>query len=226
MARAFEFPSLQVALDFTSWQEAEPVVRSLSALSGSRLVLEAGTPLIKGEGISVIRRISAAAPGSPIVADLKTMDTAELEVSMAAGAGADAAVVSGAAPPETIRSFVEECRKRDILSFVDSIGLDDPTSLVAKAEGADAVVIHRGIDEESSGKGRRWSAISSLRSAGFRVAVAGGIDLGAAVEALSAGADIIVVGRDITRSPDPAARAAEYLRILGGSAPRPRRTRT
>ena len=215
MARSMRFPSLQVALDFTSWRDAEAVVRSLSALSGPALFLEAGTPLIKGEGISVVSRISGIAPGSPVVADLKTMDTAELEVSMAAGAGADAAVVSGAAPRETVRSFVEECRRRGMTSFVDSIGLEDPSILVDKARGADVVVIHRGIDEESSNRDRRWSSIGRLKAAGFRVAVAGGIDVAAAGEALSSGADVIIVGRDITKNPDPARRASEYLRILG-----------
>lgn len=215
MARAAKFPSLQVALDFTSWREAEAVVRSLADLSGPSLFLEAGTPLIKGEGISVITRISGIAPGSPVVADLKTMDTAELEVSMAAGAGADAAVVSGAAPRETVRSFIEECRRRGILSFVDSIGLEDPSTLIDKAKGADVVVIHRGIDEESSRRERRWSYVELLKGAGFRVAVAGGIDLEAAGEALGYGADVIIVGRDITRSRDPAKRALEYLRMLG-----------
>jgi 3-hexulose-6-phosphate synthase and related proteins len=227
VAKAVEFPSLQVALDFTSWAEARRVVGSLSSLSGSRLMLEAGTPLIKGEGIYVVRRISEMAPWAPVVADLKTMDTAELEVSMAAEAGADAAVVSGVAPIETVRSFIEECRRKGMMSFVDSIGLEDPAALVKKAEGADVIVIHRGIDEESAGRGRRWSAIKALKDAGFRVAVAGGMDLEAASSALEAGADVLVVGRDITRSADPAGRVSEYLKLISGrGSPRPRRRRT
>lgn len=214
MARSINFPSLQVALDFVSWKDAEPVVGALSGLAGPKLLLEAGTPLIKGEGISVVSRIHNIAPRSPVIADLKTMDTAELEVSMAADAGADAAVVSGVAPRDTVTSFVEECRRRGIMSFVDSIGLGDPAALIEKARGADVVVIHRGIDEEASRSERGWSSIGRLRSSGFRVAVAGGIDLGAAAEALDYGADIVIVGRDITRNRDPRDRAFEYLRML------------
>jgi 3-hexulose-6-phosphate synthase and related proteins len=178
VAKAVEFPSLQVALDFTSWAEARRVVGSLSSLSGSRLMLEAGTPLIKGEGIYVVRRISEMAPWAPVVADLKTMDTAELEVSMAAEAGADAAVVSGVAPIETVRSFIEECRRKGMMSFVDSIGLEDPAALVKKAEGADVIVIHRGIDEESAGKGEE--VVSDKGSEGRPASGwpwAGGMDL-------------------------------------------------
>ncbi len=214
-----EFPALQVALDLTSWRDAEAIVSRLSGLFGPRLLLEAGTPLIKAEGISVVSRISEMAKGSPVVADLKTMDTAELEVSLAAGAGADAAVVSGAAPPETVAAFIGECRRRGIASFVDSIGMSDPSALAEKAKGADVIVIHRGIDEERSRRGRSWSLIGYFKERGFRVAVAGGMDLAAAREALESGADVIVVGRDITRSQDPWARAREYLEMLG-SAPR------
>ena len=49
-------------------------------------VIELGTPLIKQEGLSVVKYVKAAYPDKLVFADLKTMDTGELEADLALNA--------------------------------------------------------------------------------------------------------------------------------------------
>src|SRR4030042_5847765 len=65
-----------------------------------RILIEAGTPFIKREGMAGIRTISSMW-GGKVVADLKTADGAEDEVRMGRYAGATAATVLGNAPTGT-----------------------------------------------------------------------------------------------------------------------------
>ena len=209
------YPALQIAFDFTSWDKAVGIVESVREFAGPNIIVEAGTPLIKAEGVRVVRRMKDAIPGSPVVADMKTMDTAEIEVELAASVGADAVVVSGAAPGETVRIFIDSCRRNGLLSYVDSLGVEDMRLMAEKAKGADVVVIHRGIDEESLGRAPTFKGkIDKLKPMGFHLAVAGGLNPTLAVEALDLGAHILIVGRDITGSGDPYSRIEEYLSII------------
>ncbi len=73
-----------------------------------RILVEAGTPYIKREGMDGIRAIKRLWDGH-IVADLKTLDGAYSEVRMAKQAGATAATSLGSAPVETLDIFVAAC---------------------------------------------------------------------------------------------------------------------
>src|SRR4030042_760454 len=52
---------LQVALDFINWDRAERAARA--AVAGGATILEAGTPLIKSEGLDVVGRLRERFPG-------------------------------------------------------------------------------------------------------------------------------------------------------------------
>src|SRR3989304_4829624 len=78
-------PVLQVALDHMHLKRA--LLAAKEAATGGADWVEAGTPLIKSEGIEAVRQLKAAVPGKTIVADLKTMDTGPFQVGMAAKAG-------------------------------------------------------------------------------------------------------------------------------------------
>src|SRR2546430_16462620 len=84
-------PVLQVALDHMHLKRA--LLAAKEAVEGGADWLEAGTPLIKSEGMEGVRELKKSFPGVTIVADLKTMDTGAFEVEIAAKAGAD--VISG-----------------------------------------------------------------------------------------------------------------------------------
>src|SRR4030042_2299591 len=86
---------LQVALNSTLSEAAE-IIRTLP--QSDRILLEAGTPLIKHYGIEAIRFIKSLRPQSYVVADLKTMDRGETEVILAKEGGASGAIALGQAP--------------------------------------------------------------------------------------------------------------------------------
>ncbi|MFH0968623.1 MAG: orotidine 5'-phosphate decarboxylase / HUMPS family protein, partial [Methanobacteriota archaeon] len=79
-------PILQVALDLLETIRAIHIAQE--AVIGGADWLEAGTPLIKSEGMAAISQLSAAFPDKMIIADMKTADTGAMEVEMAAKAGA------------------------------------------------------------------------------------------------------------------------------------------
>lgn len=107
---------LQIALNSTEG-EAQSIIYQLP--KNERIIIEAGTPLIKRYGISIISKLSSwwlegfnvSQPPPYVVADLKTMDRGETEVIMAKEAGASAAIGLGQAPIETINCFIETCKK-------------------------------------------------------------------------------------------------------------------
>jgi bifunctional enzyme Fae/Hps len=82
-----------------------------------RIMIEAGTPFIKREGMAGIRYIRRLWQGM-IVADLKVADGAEGEVAIAHAAGANAATVLGNAPKETLQMFINHCRALGMISMV------------------------------------------------------------------------------------------------------------
>ena len=105
-------PVLQVALDFLNSHRAMKIAKE--AVDGGADWLEAGTPLIKSEGMNIIRRLRETFPQKTIVADLKTMDTGALETEMAAKAGADIVCVLAASDDSTIKEAVESAHKYGI----------------------------------------------------------------------------------------------------------------
>jgi len=174
-----------------------------------------GTPLVKMLGVSVVKEIRAIRPGAFVILDLKTLDTGNLEVRLAADATADAVVISGLAPKKTLELSIREARKTGIYSIVDMLNVADPLALLKGLEMLpDVVELHRAIDMETSA--HAWNNIRDIQALArdgrrLLVAVAGGIRVDTEGEALDAGADILVVGRAITRSKDIRDMAEQFL---------------
>jgi bifunctional enzyme Fae/Hps len=208
-------PYLQVALDTPDIDETMRVVRALP--ESDRIIIEAGTPLIKKYGCGVIAKLREVQKNSFIVADFKTLDVGALEVRIAHEAGADAAVVSGLAFPLTVKDFIEEARKMGIYSSVDMMNVPDPLKALKEANAMpDIILLHRGIDSESTSK-HSWDYLKKFKAkvkGKALVGVGGGIDLELAKESLAAGADIVIVGRYITKSPDVASATNSILRLM------------
>jgi len=219
-----EGPLLQVALDFASLEDAVRLAARLRREISSCLVYEAGTPLIKSVGMSSVRLLAAVAGPCPVLADTKTMDTGALEARLAAEAGADAVTVLAVALDETIREAAEEAHKQGMAIAADLIGVKDP---VARAEelaslGVDIVEVHVGIDAQRTLGMSAADLVEAVKRIKERfpgaVAVAGGLNAKTAPRLVEAGADIVVVGGAITRSPEPTESAKAVLEAIKRAA--------
>jgi len=208
-------PYLQVALDTPDIESVKRVVSKLP--KSDRILIEAGTPLIKRYGSEVISQLREIRDDSFIVADLKTLDVGALEVRIAQQGGADAAVVSGLAFPLTIKEFIDEAKKVGICSFVDMMNVPDPLKALKDAQAVpNAVLLHRGIDSEAVAK-HSWDNLKNVKEklAGkVLVGVGGGIELELAKKSIENGADIIIVGRYITSSSDVESAANSILKLM------------
>lgn len=208
-------PYLQVALDTPDIDETVRVVKALP--ESEKIIIEAGTPLIKKYGCGVIAKIRGIRKDSFILADLKTLDVGALEAKIAHGAGADAAVVSGLAFPLTTRDFIVEARKIGMYSSIDMMNVSDPLKALREAHAMpDIVLLHRGIDSESTSK-HSWDYLKKFKAkvkGKALVGVGGGIDLELAKESLASGADIVIIGRYVTKSNDVASSVQSILKLM------------
>ncbi|MBN1554587.1 MAG: orotidine 5'-phosphate decarboxylase [Phycisphaerae bacterium] len=205
---------LQVALDFVEFGRAMAVAES--AVAGGADYIEAGTPLIKSEGLDAVRKLRAAFPDKTIIADLKTMDAGRVEAESAAKAGANIMTVLGAADETTIRECVEAGQHYGIKVAVDLLGLADPVGFAKRAEelGVAWLDVHCAIDQQMAGRDplallREVRAVTNLT-----LAVAGGINSETAAAAVEAGADVVIVGGAITKAVDPKQATKDIRRAI------------
>lgn len=211
-------PILQLALDFLDLPRALAVAEE--AISGGVDWLEAGTPLIKSEGLDAVRALKSRWPDRVIVADLKTMDAGRFEMESAAKAGARVAGVLGAASDATISECIEVARNYGLEVIVDMIEVPDVPERAQQAEalGADYIGIHTAIDQQMRGEAPLDLIRQVKESVSIPVSVAGGINSETAAEAASAGADIIVVGGAIIKAADAAAAARDIRQAVDSRA--------
>lgn len=193
-------PILQVALDLLNGDRALKIAKD--AVKGGADWLEAGTPLIKSEGMDIIRKLRDSFPEKTIVADMKTMDTGAFETEMASKAGADVIVILGVSDDSTIRDAVKSARMYGTKIMVDLIGVEDKVKRAKELEkiGVDYLCIHVGIDEQMIGKKPLENLKEIVKHTGLPVAVAGGINSETASDMIKAGVSIVIVGGAITKA--------------------------
>jgi len=191
---------LQVALDVLELERAIEIGKE--SVDGGADWLEAGTPLIKSEGMHAIRTLRETFPDVGIVADMKIMDTGAIEVEMAAKSGASVVSILAAADNATIEDAIRSARKYGVAIMVDIMNAEDPVRRSKELEELDVdyVCVHVGIDQQMKG----MDTVSLLKKVSAAIhtplAVAGGIDAEMAAEAVNLGAEVVIVGGNITRS--------------------------
>ncbi len=207
-------PVLQVALDFVDMSRAMKCAEE--AVKGGVDWLEAGTPLIKSEGLDVIRKLRKRFPKKTIVADMKIMDAGRTEVEIAAKAGADVVCVLGAASDSTIKECVEAGRNYGAKIQADLISVKNAAKRAREIErlGVDYIGIHCAIDDQMVAKNPFKELREISKKIKVPIAVAGGINSETAPEAIKAGADIVVVGGAINKAKDAQKAASDIKRSI------------
>ena len=191
---------LQVALDLLNADRALKIAKD--SVEGGADWLEAGTPLIKSEGMEIVRKLKKTFPDKTLVADMKTMDTGALETEMAAKAGADIVCILAASDNSTIIDALKSARSYGTKIMVDLIGVKDKVKRAKELEklGVDYLCMHVGIDEQMIGKKPIEILSFLVKTTDIPIAVAGGLNSETVADVVKAGASIIIVGGAITKA--------------------------
>jgi len=225
---------LQIALNSTL-EEAQRIITQIPI--SDRILIEAGTPLIKRYGEEGIRKIkqwyeqrifgqfleSKVRPPQKqllsseivpyVVADLKMMDRGETEVEIAARAGADAAIALGHSPIESLNAFIQKCEELRLDAMVDMMNVEFPLSILRQLKKLPRVVIlHRGVDEETFNKEKQIPFHEIQRIKGnydILISIAGGDTIREVQRAVFNDADIVVVWKSFFQSASDTAKLAE-----------------
>ena len=193
---------LQVALDLLSIEKALGIAKKCSGAH----ILEAGTPLIKSEGIKAVTELKKHFPDKIIVADMKTMDVGYLEVEMAAKANADVVSILAVADDNTIKDAVKAGKDYSVKICCDLINVKDPVKRAKelKKMGVKMVSLHLGIDQQKKSKYPYPTLRELCKEVKIPISAAGGLTDKDVPNVIKTGADIIIIGSFITKSKDPA----------------------
>ncbi len=209
-------PRLQVALDFEKLDDAIVIAEKVAPFID---ILEAGTPLIKSEGMRVIQVLKDAHPDKLVCADLKTADAGYLEVQMAAKAKADIVSILADAYEVTILEALRAANDFHVEIMADLIMSRSPAITLAglidlKYEDTKLhyALVHSGLDRQASRRAPLFELESIARLRDHpRLAIAGGIRANDISQILEFPVDIIIVGGGITRVKEPI-KAAKNIR--------------
>lgn len=217
----FKTRYLQIAFNY----DARMVRQVLPSIAhSSRILIEAGTPYLKREGMNGIRMIRRLWRGH-VVADIKTVDGALGEVDMVHAAGASAATVLGNSPTETLDLFIERCSRLGMISMIDMLGVKDPLKVMMQLDQPpDVMVLHVGRDEENTrGKLIQYRHVNRVRSKfDILISAAGGVGIKQARSAIFNGANIVVANlvnpgdpwKGISTDTNVASMAREFLSTI------------
>ncbi len=209
-------PKVQLSLDLQTLADALPTAEI--AVRAGVDWLEAGTPLILGEGLHAVEALQRSFPDHPVVADLKTMDAGYLEAEMMYKAGATFVVVMGQAHERTIREAVRAARAYDRYVMGDVMLCPDKLAMAQQMEalGVDVVIVHTGLDERHAERGK--SPLDDLKK--IRPAVklplqaVGGLSIDQAAQCPALGAPLVVIGAPLAVADYELKPAADAERLF------------
>ena len=205
---------LHVAIDLTTYDAAMALCGKVAPFVD---IIEAGTPLIKNEGLRIVKAIKNAFPEKAVFADMKTMDAGALEAELAFDSGADFVTVLALANDHTLESAVNVANKYGRQIIVDMIDVDDPVtrSVQLKQLGVHGLELHCGLDQQAFGLCSLDNAAAVIRQAQLPVSIAGGVNAASIEQVRKLGASVAVVGAAIYGAPDPASVAKSLREKIG-----------
>jgi 3-hexulose-6-phosphate synthase/6-phospho-3-hexuloisomerase len=213
-------PCLQLAVDTESLDEGLTLVEKVYPNFD---IVEVGTPLIIAEGVQAVEAIKTRWPDKLCLADVKIMDAGLMEADIAFNAGADIVTVLGCSDDSTISGVVESARKHGKIVMADMINCADITGRAKQLEalGVNILCAHASVDSANDADSLFVEITSTRMAVDCPLAIAGGVNQETLLDAVMAGASIVVVGSAISRANSPSQTAAEImgdLSEMGASA--------
>ncbi|MEU8263074.1 orotidine 5'-phosphate decarboxylase / HUMPS family protein [Micromonospora sp. NPDC048999] len=203
--------TLQVALDVRDVDHAIAVAQA-AATAGVQFI-EIGDPLIKSVGIQAISAIKQRTPGAWIVAEMMSADWGRDQVVLATEAGADVVLLIGPASIASVSAAVEASKRLAV-----PIIIDVPEGRLAQGwvqdmerTGVDGFAITTNIDLGVAGFHPLDQAQLIRSWTRLPVAVSGGFEPTDVEASRQRSWDILVVGRGVTDSLDPAVAARDLI---------------
>jgi 3-hexulose-6-phosphate synthase len=202
---------IQVALDRIPLEHALLITEAVRSQADW---VEVGTSLVKQFGMAAVREVVAAAGRTPVLADLKTVDDARFEFTLAFDAGARSATVLALADDATIDLAVDVARERGAEVLVDLMGVsEDRRRALARRLPSD-VVLGAHVPKDAQASGPRPADLLGEWAARRRIALAGGLTA-QDVPALAGRPDLrVIVGSAVTGAEHP----VEAVRALRRAA--------
>ena len=206
MGKITEQPWVQAAIDVADIPTAVEIA-TMAVEAGCDWV-EAGTPLLYGEGYKAITAMKKVAGNRPVVADFKAQDGCYSYFVHAKEAGADYATVcvvnNDGGTLEALRAR-KDCGIK-VLADLFGVSVEDAPARAQEVEalGVDGICIHFGFDESQYNKKRRQSdGLKAVKDA-VNIPVSCAADtLEEASEAMKQGADWVFFGADYLNEASP-----------------------
>jgi len=212
-------PMLQLALDTFDLPSAlAPMQRASAHID----VVEAGTILCYAEGMHAVRALRALYPDKVLLADVRIAEAGSIIAKLAFDAGADWVTVVSGATPATMEVVLEEARKRERdvqLELIDGWTWDQARDW--REMGIEQVIAHRSRDGEALGdlswKPGDFDEMRRLADLGFKVTVAGGVEVADLPLFADVPIHVFTVGRAIRAAADPAAAAKAFQEAIAAT---------
>ncbi|MFX1275109.1 MAG: orotidine 5'-phosphate decarboxylase / HUMPS family protein [Promethearchaeota archaeon] len=227
MRKREDNPYLQIALDLVNTHRALQIAEE--AIKGGVDWIEAGTPLIKSEGMNVLRALHKKFPDIILVADMKTADGGSVEIEMAAKSGAKIVLMLGGSDNASVTEAVEAAQKYGVMLGCDTIDIPQDRlvqrALELEALGVDMICSHVGVDQQVIYGGEKTLDVARILKEKLQpttwLAIAGGINSETAARAKEIGVDVIIVGGSLYKSQNPEETAKKIKEAIRTTNPIP-----
>ena len=218
-------PYVQIALDLVNLHRALQIAEE--AVKGGVEWIEAGTPLIKSEGMNAVRSLHKKFPGRTIVADMKTVDGGSVEIEIAAKSGANVVFMLGGSDNHSVTEAVEAAKQYGVMLGCDTIDIPEDRMIERALEleelGVGLICSHVGVDQQVIYGGEKTLEIASKLRKNLKpttwLAIAGGINSETAAKAKEIGVDVIIVGGALYKAKSPEMSAKNIIAAVESAKP-------
>lgn len=205
-------PRLQVALDTFDLPSAlGPLQKAAPYVD----IIECGTILVLCEGYHAVRVIKALFPEKQVLADVRIAEAGSKIARLAFEAGADLVSCVAGASLTTIQQVCKVAEEfgREVQVELADEWYDADKARAWREAGVQHVIVKRSRDREAAGdlswKAEDLDRVDELADMGFTVTITGGVSPEDLPAFAGRNVGIVIAGRAIVASEDPAASAKE-----------------